>query len=111
MNGHEEANNEEIHGIFEDLASAKPDITHMVHLFKNELNYDIYPKSLVIDVENKNEPKQYWTEKELKHFLTDRGKYLELNIDNNKKYDALFVLVSCHGLGGYICTSDKKLFS
>eukprot|EP01084_Bolivina_argentea_P005685 10726_1 len=99
----------EINGTLPDLDGIDRDIKHMVHLFHDQLNYDIYPSTYLEAIKNeKGNPKQHWTEKELKDFLTDRAHYLERNIEI---YDGLIVIVSGHGIRGNICTSDLKKFS
>eukprot|EP01084_Bolivina_argentea_P003078 5752_1 len=94
-----------------DLDMVQHDLENMVTLFNENLNYDIHPKELMTGWKNGTYLKQHWTENELKKFLTDKANYLASNITDGKKYNGLFVVISCHGLEGYICTSDYKLYS
>eukprot|EP01084_Bolivina_argentea_P140840 247534_1 len=84
---------------FMDLAVEK-DIQNLCHLFNTEnLNYTIFPKY-------EQNVKLHWTEGEIVDFLT--GHAAKLNTDINQ-FDSLIVVVSCHGMKNFICTSDYKL--
>ncbi len=102
---------DEIGGYLSELPGIEHDIENMVHLFHDELGFDVYPSEYLDDIKNAFSVKQHWTETELNNFLVERAKYLANNINNNKKYDGLIVVISSHGIPGYICTSDFKTFS
>eukprot|EP01084_Bolivina_argentea_P261940 442842_1 len=101
-------NDTEICGQLADLQGVDKDIENMITLFHNTLNYDVYPEEYVDDIRNGRSPKTYWTEKELHTFLMKNVIHLEKNIEN---YDGLIVIISSHGIPGYICTSDYRIFS
>eukprot|EP01084_Bolivina_argentea_P076461 138579_1 len=100
--------NPHINGYLNDLGGIDKDIENMIKLFHDELNFDIYPEEYLDCIKNGYDPKQCWTEEQLKNFLEDRAKYLSDNID---KYDGLIVVISSHGVAGNVCTSDYKTFS
>eukprot|EP01083_Nonionella_stella_P072831 196506_1 len=98
----------EIDGYLRNLYGIDKDIEHLVSLFHDELNFDVYPSQYLKVLSKDHSPKISWKERELKDVLEERAQYLEDNID---RYDGLIVVMSCHGMGGYICTSDYKKFS
>ena len=89
-------------GYFQDLCGIDQDIKNVHHLFNTVLNYEIFPKYDIT-----KHIKQHWTLAELKQFFDKRAGELESNTD---KYDALIVIISCHGIRDYVVTSDYKLF-
>jgi len=44
------------------------------------------------------------------NFLEARARFLVKNIKSGRHYDSLVLVVSCHGLPGYIATSDYKKY-
>ena len=102
----------EIDGILQDLTGILVDIDNAVDLFgKNSLNYSIFPK-IYEEQQDDLRYKARWGETELVEFLQKQANALEYNLvnenDESKKYDALIVIISCHGLEGYILSSDYK---
>eukprot|EP01084_Bolivina_argentea_P052822 96993_1 len=74
------------------------DVNNINILFGSSLNYNVLPTELKI----------HWTEQEVVDFLTnDVGNEL-FDDDENLKYDALVVCVSCHGIQNKIVTSDYR---
>eukprot|EP01084_Bolivina_argentea_P217000 368502_1 len=100
----------DIDAYFANLDNIEIDIENVIKLFgKQGLNYDIFP-------EYGNDISSYkikWTEQELINFLKTQSNKLELNLNKAKKhlYDGLFVVISCHGMEGYIISSDIKRLS
>eukprot|EP01084_Bolivina_argentea_P160262 279099_1 len=103
----QEPENSQINGYFVDLDGVEHDIKNMVDLFHKNLNYDVYPEEYI----DATVIKTHWKEAELKVFLEKKAQYLEENITQNKKYDGLIVVFSCHGIPDYIVTSDYHRFS
>eukprot|EP01084_Bolivina_argentea_P251185 421189_1 len=58
--------------------------------------YDLYPKKL----------KLTWTQKELISFIKERAN--DIGHENNKIYDSIFLIISCHGYKNAIITSDYE---
>ena len=101
----------EIDGDLSDLSGVRIDIDNIVKLFGvNGLNYEISPNYYL---DNINTYKAQWTEQELIQFLRQQATALEYNLVNEEdnKYDGLIVMISCHGIEGYILTSDYKKIS
>jgi len=96
----------EVNGTMCDLDGVQHDVDHMEDLFGKRLNYDVWPK-----VEPGQAPPTFWSERSLKLFFEKGAKYLSNNIGKGKFYDAFVCIISCHGLSGYICTSDYKMYS
>ena len=109
------AEDKEFETDFRDLKGVRIDIDNIIKFFGQDgLNYDIYP-STYYD-ETVDNYKAIWNEVELKEFLQSKAHELENNLNDNDeespdRYDGLLVFVSCHGLEGYIVTSDYKKFS
>ena len=105
----------EITGYLKNLDGVRVDINNSVKLFgKESLNYQIYP-NIYYD-QNIDDYKAYWEETELVEFLKTKSVELEYNLLINQekssdRYDGLVVIISCHGLEGYIITSDYKKIS
>merc|ERR1712228_807931 len=95
----------EIDDELEDLDGIEHDFDHIQDLFAHRLQYEMYPKLV------ENEYKMIWNEKQLKAFFESKALYLSKNIDNGKKFDALILIISSHGIPDYIFTSDYKLYS
>ena len=98
---------DEVGGFMSDLDGIQHDKDHMDDLFGNRLGYDIFP----LPVQNGERPKNKWTQKDLKDFLETKAKFLSANIGKGRCYDGLILIVSCHGISGYLCTSDYKIYS
>eukprot|EP01083_Nonionella_stella_P318491 1164435_1 len=84
-----------LHGIGQDI--------HNLHkLFGPKyLNYTICPTY------NLNQTlKLHWTLEEIILFMNEKAVFLENNLD---QFDGLIVVISGHGMKGYICTSDCKM--
>ena len=102
----------EIDGYLNDLEGVRVDINRALSLFGEEsLNYEVYPK--IYQSQNESNYKAYWRETELIQFLKKQANILEKNLEEHEeisqeRYDGLIVIISCHGLGGYILTSDYK---
>ena len=102
----------EINGYLKDIEGVRHDVKNTIALFGNNqdeesLNYDIYPTIYI--GQNINNYKAWWEETELKQFLQKQADELESNLkSDDKKYDSLLVFISCHGIKGYIITSDYK---
>ena len=102
----------EINGYLADLDGVRIDIQNVINLFGTKnLNYDIQPKLYLS--QNESTYKAYWTEPELVNFLQEASNQLEENLTQEEltsknRYQGLIVIISCHGLGGYILTSDYK---
>eukprot|EP01084_Bolivina_argentea_P076092 137871_1 len=88
------------HAMLTNLPIEK-DIQNLFHIFGTEnLNYSIYPR--YEDIES---PKIHWTRHEILSLLQEKA----VAFDKSKHFDALLVVVSCHGISQNICTSDYKL--
>ena len=90
----------EFGGYLKDLDGIENDIKTTVNLFKNKLNYEVFPE---YDIDGGI--KQKWTLKEIMKLLNKYAQRLENNIS---KYDGLIVLISCHGIRDHIVTSDYQ---
>eukprot|EP01084_Bolivina_argentea_P261194 441295_1 len=99
----------EIDGHLNDLDNQQ-DGENMVKLFHHKLQYDIFPQ-YDSDSDGRIYFEPNWKVNDLQTFLEERANYLEENINNGKSYDGLIVVISCHGVNKYICTSDYKKFS
>merc|ERR1712228_133913 len=95
----------EIDNQLDNLYGIHHDFDHIQDLFGNRLQYEMYPKLI------ENEYKMIWNEKQLKAFFESNALYLSQNIDVGKKFDALILIISSHGIPDYIVTSDYKLYS
>ena len=97
-----------------DLDGIRVDIDKIIEVFgRNKLNYTIYPNYYD---QNGNNHKAYWTENELVQFLKEKAEKLSNNLEMNEldslnRYDALLVIISCHGMERYVLTSDHKKVS
>eukprot|EP01084_Bolivina_argentea_P214558 364242_1 len=89
-----------------DLDGIEKDVENVNNLFKNNLNYDVF-----YNTDNSDCIKTTWTENEIKYFLEEKSGFLDDNIETGNYYDGLIVVVSCHGLENYLCTSDYRTFS
>merc|ERR1719203_873813 len=78
----------------------------MTHLFGERMGYDVYPK-----IGQNGRVRIVWNIDDLREFLEDRAKYLRDNIDAGNKYDSLVLIISCHGIPGYLMTSDYRKYS
>eukprot|EP01084_Bolivina_argentea_P140841 247537_1 len=86
---------------FANLAVEK-DIENLCLLFNAEnLNYTVFTK-----YDNEQNVKLHWTEEEIVNFLREHAANMNANI---RQFDSLIVVVSCHGMNNFICTSDIKL--
>ncbi len=101
--------NPDIDAELPNLDEIRIDIDNVTKLFgKHGLNYQIIPN---YDDLNESEYKIRWTEQELVQFLQEQSNKLEQNLSNKEQenhYDGLIVIISCHGMGRYILTSDYK---
>merc|ERR1711933_693953 len=52
-----------------------------------------------------------WNEQSLKSFLEEKARFLSENIGRGRCYDGLILVISCHGISGFLCTSDYRLYS
>eukprot|EP01083_Nonionella_stella_P012109 34365_1 len=84
-------------GGLNNLDGIEKDIQNLHKLFGPKyLNYTIYPEY------NLNEAlKVYWTQDEIIDFLNEKATYLENHLD---EFDGLIVVISGHGMKGFICT-------
>ena len=100
----------EFEGAVTDLDGILIDIENSVDLFANQLNYDIFPNYAR---ESSDIWKQYWTQDEIMELLQEKAMDLDnnLNDENAKHYDALILIISCHGIDNHIITSDWKKIS
>merc|ERR1719361_839379 len=96
----------EVGGYLDNLPGVRHDVLHMHKLFGSHYGYDVFPP-----LENGEKPITKWNECDLQDFLEGRARHLAANIKEGKMYDALVVIISCHGIPGYICTSDHKKYS
>eukprot|EP01084_Bolivina_argentea_P105609 189123_1 len=93
-----------------DLLGIDVDYTNISKLCKM-LNYDLYPKSC----------KLAWTQDQIINCISEQAQYVSSHLDTlneNKNlnktvngYDSILVIISGHGMQGYIITSDIKLVS
>eukprot|EP01084_Bolivina_argentea_P088893 160493_1 len=99
----DEAKAPEIEGYLPDLNGVDIDIINICKLYKDTLQYNIYPHYSA-----QNGVKQHWTKKEIVKLLQEKAKDLNNMINT---YDGLIVFFSCHGDDDYLLTSDyKKLY-
>lgn len=87
---------------FDNLESIHNDIRNLVKLFGTALNYTISPQ-----YDLNNVIKTHWTEQEIITLLKKRAHELEQGV-KQQLYDALIVVISCHGIQDHIVTSDYK---
>ena len=87
---------------FPNLNAIDNDIKNVHGLFRSTLNYKIFPKYNIDD-----KIKTHWKKKEIIDLLKKKGKTLNKGVRTHK-YDALIVIISCHGIPGHIVTSDYK---
>eukprot|EP01084_Bolivina_argentea_P261195 441297_1 len=98
----------EIDGYLSNLDNQQ-DAENMLKLFHDKLNYDVFPYN--IDTDGNRYFESNWKANDLTEFLEEKANYLEANINDGKRYDGLIVIISCHGIDQYICTSEYKKYS
>eukprot|EP01083_Nonionella_stella_P313884 1128558_1 len=90
-------------GGLNNLKGIDKDIQHLHRLFgPNRLNYTIYPKYMNVT----GSLKVHWTQTEIVQLLNEKATYLDSHLD---EFDGLIVVISGHGMKGFICTSDCKM--
>eukprot|EP01083_Nonionella_stella_P119784 358360_1 len=90
-------------GGLNNLKGIDKDIQNLHRLFgPNRLNYTIYPKYMNVT----GSLKVHWTQTEIVQLLNEKATYLESHLD---EFDGLIVVISGHGMNGFICTSDWKM--
>ena len=109
----------EIKGTLKDLEGVRADIDKAIKFFgdnddEESLKYDVYPK--IYFKQTIDNYKAWWPQQQLMEFLLKQAEELERNlkqyeISDNNRYDSLLVIISCHGIKGYIATSDYKKIS
>ena len=109
----EDPEDPDVDGYFQDLVGVEMDIDNVINLFgKHEkgLYYDIFPRTYL--EQDWKSYKTEWKESELIDFLKEQADELEHSLrdkTNPNPYDALIVIISCHGIAkDYIITSDYK---
>ena len=102
----------EIQRTLRDLEPIAIDIANSIQVFNEALGYELYPN---YDDQDEDSYKLTWQQDELIQFLQNKAGDLENNLrDVNEdlvKYDGLIVLISSHGIGHYIITSDWQKIS
>eukprot|EP01084_Bolivina_argentea_P099202 178327_1 len=85
---------------FPELEAIDRDIQNLLRLFRDTLHYqdNIFP-----DYNQTANIKTNWNKNEIINFLEERASYLN---ENQSKFDALVVIISCHGIEDFIITSD-----
>ena len=100
-----------------DLDGIRVDIHNSIGLFRDKLNYRVYPDYSNGTTDNY---KAYWDQDELVELLEDKANALENNLQpseneskeaESSRYDGLIVEISCHGMDNDIITSDYKRIS
>eukprot|EP01084_Bolivina_argentea_P173850 301153_1 len=102
-------------GYLPNLIGIHVDTKRIVELFRNQLNYEIFPN---YDISNDQLQyiKQYWTLKEIMDLLQKQAEILDKNVIKYDKecksmsgfYDGLIVVISSHGRHNKVITSDYK---
>ena len=86
---------------FQDLP-VNIDVGNLVQLF----DADAYNYAIHRSHQDNKQFRLKWKEQELIDFLKEKAAFFDSNVD---KFDGLMVVISCHGLRDYVCTSDYKL--
>eukprot|EP01084_Bolivina_argentea_P297116 511802_1 len=106
----EECENAEIEQFVTDLDGVDIDINNLLNLFRDTLNYQIYPQY-------DEYPNVYWKQQDLINFLEKQAEIFGYNVitntqnqcENKLNFDGLIIAISCHGLNNQLLTSDMKL--
>merc|ERR1712176_1651517 len=81
----DESKKRDIDGILKDLDGIDIDIKNICFLFRDRMNYTVFPKYNV-----DKGIKQYWTKREIMRLLESKAKHLANNIHH---YDGLVVII------------------